>query len=200
MNATVIERAVPDDALTATGDGWTVFGRAVPYGHDQRVTDDGRTWYTERFARGAFARDAKSGGRWVNLFLGHGGDEGERWLGRCVGLDDRPDGLYAGFRLNRDHPRAEAARSGDLRGWSVSAKVRASRVDYTMGAPVTVREDCSLSHVAATSSPQYLNTGVLVARAAHHLNRPPLFLPNTRHDRPTVIYPTDRAGAWARTV
>ena len=161
MSELVISRALPDNAVEPTGDGWTLYGRAVPYGADQRVSDDGgRTWYVERFAHGAFTRDTVAGGRWVNLFVGHGGDEGARYLGRCVELDEKADGLYAAFRINRSHPLAEAARSGELTGWSVSARVYRTRAD---GAAL-IRESRGLSHVAATASPQYAGAGVLVAR------------------------------------
>src|SRR4249919_1988954 len=121
MSELTIERSLPAGALEPVGDGWTVEGLAVPYEREQRVTDDGVTFYLERFARGAFNRDVTKGGRWVNLFLGHKGDEGDRWLGRCVALREQDDGLYPSFRINREHPDAEAARSGDLTGWSVSA-------------------------------------------------------------------------------
>lgn len=153
--------------LEPVGDGWTVEGLAVPYDRDQRVSDDGRTFYTERFARGAFRRDAAAGGRWVNLFVGHHGDEGDRFLGRCVALRDEPDGLWSVFRLNRDHPRAEEARAGELVGWSVSARVYASNRETVRGETVVTRLSCGLSHVAATASPQYAGAGVKVARAEH---------------------------------
>ena len=109
MTELVIERAA--QALEPVGDGWTVYGRAVPYGIEQRVSDDGRTFYVEEFAHGAYSRDVAKGGRWVNLMVGHAGDDGDRYLGRCVELTEQPDGAYAAFRLDRSHPLAEAARS-----------------------------------------------------------------------------------------
>lgn len=158
----LVYRELATDTMEATGDGWTVEGPAVPYGVTQRVSDDGgRTFYREAFRAGAFARDVPRGGRWVNLMLGHRGDDGDRYLGRCIGLSDRPDGLWASFRLNRDHPMAEAARSGELTGWSVSAHVYLSKVE----GDVTWREVAGLSHVAATARPQYAGAGVKVARA-----------------------------------
>jgi Escherichia/Staphylococcus phage prohead protease len=165
MSELTIERSLAAGALEPVGDGWTVYGLAVPYGVDQRVTDDGVTYYRERFAVGAFARDVLKGGRWINLFLGHKGDEGDRWLGRCVALTETDEGIFPSFRINREHPQAEAARSGDLTKWSVSARVYRTRREAAIGGDdVVIRELCGLSHVAATAHPQYAGAGVLVAR------------------------------------
>lgn len=163
MPELLIERAAP--ALEPVGDGWSVYGRAVPYGVDQLVTDDGTDFYVESFGPGAFSRDVAKGGRWVNLMLGHHGDEGDRYLGRCIALEEHPDGLYPTFRLDRNHPRAEEARAGELTGWSVSAHVYRSRESRRPdGTRAVERQACGLSHVAATASPQYAGAGVLVAR------------------------------------
>lgn len=163
MTELVIQRALPVE-LEPTGDGWTLYGRAVPYNVDQDVTDDGKIHYLERFAPGAFARDAGRGAHWVNLFVGHSGDDGDRYLGRCIDIQDRQDGLYTAFRVNREHPLAEEARSGELTRWSVSAHVYRTRMSVTNGRDVAIREHCGLSHVAATARPQYQGAGVLVAR------------------------------------
>jgi len=162
MTELIIERAAVD--FEPIGDGWTVYGCAVPYNREMRVTDDGVNFYLEEFAPGAFSRDVAKGGRWVNLMLGHSGDAGERLLGRCVALEENDGGLYPSFRLNRDHPRAEAARAGELIGWSVSARVYRSRRIERKTQAVTIRESCGISHVAATAKPQYAGAGVLVAR------------------------------------
>jgi HK97 family phage prohead protease len=161
----IIERSIPGELLESVGDGWTVYGRAVPYDVDQEVSDDGRTRYLERFAQGAFSRDAGRGGHWVNLMVGHTGDDGDRYLGRCVDIQEQRDGLFLGFRLDRSHPQAEAARHGELTKWSVSAHVYRTRVHKLPdGREVYIREACGLSHVAATDRPQYAGAGVLVAR------------------------------------
>lgn len=158
-----ITRAMPE--FEPVGDGWTVEGMAVPYGVEADVTDDGgTTFYTECFSAGAFARDCAKGGRWVNLMLGHIGDDGDRYLGRCVSLRESSTGLVAAFRLNRSHAEAEAARSGELTRWSVSARVYQSRREARDGRSVVWRDACGLSHVAATTQPQYAGAGVLVAR------------------------------------
>jgi uncharacterized protein len=163
MSELLIERAAP--GLEPIGDGWTVHGLAVPYGVEQVVSDDGIEHYREAFQRGAFSRDVGKGGRWVNLMLGHSGDDGDRYLGRCVSLVETDGGLLADFRLDRTHPQAEAARAGELVGWSVSARVYRSRSELKPdGTRLVWRELCGLSHVAATPRPQYAGAGVLVAR------------------------------------
>ena len=161
MSELLINREAP--ALEPVGDGWTVEGIAVPYGTAHRVTDDGTTYYREGFTHGAYARDVAKGGRWVNLMVGHHGDDGDRFLGRLVAIRESVEGLVTAFRINRDHPQAEAARAGELTGWSVSARIYRSRTEAGPD-PVTWRELCGLSHVAATASPQYAGAGVLVAR------------------------------------
>src|SRR4051794_32180614 len=119
MSELVINRA--SAPLEPSGDGWTVDGLAVPYGVPSPVSDDGgQTTYLEAFSPGSYERDCHKGGRWVNLMIGHHGDEGDRYLGRCVGLRESEAGLFASFRIDRRHPDAEAARAGELTGWSVS--------------------------------------------------------------------------------
>jgi HK97 family phage prohead protease len=170
MPELLINRAAP--ALEPVGDGWTVEGIAVPYGVPHKVSDDGTTYYREGFTPGAFGRDVAKGGRWVNLMLGHSGDDGDRFLGRCVGLTEEPSGLRATFRLDRTHPQAEAARAGELTGWSVSARVYRSRTEGPANDRTVWREVCGLSHVAATAQPQYAGAGVLVAREHTLVNAP----------------------------
>jgi HK97 family phage prohead protease len=163
MTELLIERSAAP--LEPVGDGWTVDGLVVPYGREQVVSDDGgATTYVESFAASAFMRDVAKGGRWVNLMIGHAGDDGDRYLGRCVALADDRAGLRASFRLDRSNPHAEEARSGELTGWSVSARVYRSTSTVRDGRRVVVREVCGLSHVAATPSPQYAGAGVTVAR------------------------------------
>jgi len=130
------------------------------------------TFYAETFAPHAFARDVEKGGRWVNLMLGHDGDDGDRYLGRCIAMRETDAGLFASFRVNQSHPNAEAARSGELSRWSVSARVYRSRRELRNGRTIVYRESCGLSHVAATASPQYAGAGVLVAREHTMVNAP----------------------------
>jgi HK97 family phage prohead protease len=164
MSELLIERAIPDGALEPIGDGWTVYGRIVPYGIVQDVVDRDGSRYLERFIPGAFSRDAMKGGRWVNLYVGHEGDDGDRFLGRCQRLVDELDGCFGEVRLNREHPLADEARAGELRGWSVGARVYRTREVADGGRVIRQRELCGLNHIAATRSPQYAGAGVLVTR------------------------------------
>ena len=116
MTEVLITRAAPE-GFEGVGDGWTLHGMAVPYGVANRVTDDGQSFYLESFTPHSFQRDCMKGGRWVNLMLGHSGDDGDRYLGRCVALRESTTGLMCDFRLDQTHPQAEQARSGELRGW-----------------------------------------------------------------------------------
>lgn len=167
MPELMIERDFdPAELEVQRGDGWTLFGRIVALARRQEVRDHpDQATYLERFAVDSFDRDVAKGGRWVNLRVGHHGPDHDAYLGRCIGLEARTDGLYGTFRLDREHPLADAARSGELRGWSVGAKVFRSRrsVDPD-GATVTDRLLCAINHVAATPSPQYAGAGVLLVR------------------------------------
>lgn len=166
MTELIIQRALPVTAfaLESGGDGWTLYGRAIPYNRVEEVTDNGVDSYWEGWKPEAFARDAAKGGRWVNLFVTHRGDEGERFLGRVIELSEADDGLYAAIRLERTHPKAEAARSGELTGWSVSAHIYRSRTELVGGREVVWRESAGLSHIAATPRPQYAGAGVIAYR------------------------------------
>lgn len=165
MTELVIERAIPD--MEPIGDGWTLEGRAVPYGVESRVVDPGFDPYWEEFVTGTFARDVRNGCRWVNLYAGHRGDFGDRFLARCRRAVERDDGLHLEFRIDRERANpdlAEAARSGELTGWSIKATVYKSRELIRGARRVVLREQAAIEHVAATKVPQYAGAGVLVAR------------------------------------
>lgn len=168
MPELIIERAYEvADLDVGRGDGWTLYGRIVPFGVRQEVRDsaDGVP-YLERFDPRAFDRDVDKGGRWVNLRVGHHGADHDAFLGRCLNLEALPGGLYGTFRITeRDHPLADAARAGELRSWSVGAKVfRSQWVTDPDRQRVVNRDVCAINHVAATPAPQYAGAGVLLAR------------------------------------
>ena len=62
MSELLIERAAAAP-LENTGDGWTLYGLAVPYGVESLVSDDGLVFYREVFQAGCFQRDVTKGAR-----------------------------------------------------------------------------------------------------------------------------------------
>lgn len=175
MPELMIERDFdPAELQVQRGDGWTLFGRIVALGRRQEVRDTAdQEPYLERFAPDSFDRDVAKGGRWVNLRVGHHGPDHDAYLGRCLALQAEADGLYGTFRLDREHPLADAARSGELTGWSVGAKVfRSRRILDRDGLAVTERLLCAINHVAATPAPQYAGAGVLVVRDHQWVDEP----------------------------
>ena len=175
MSELIIEREYEVlDLDVGRGDGWSLYGRFVPFNHRQQVRDSAAgPAYLERFDPRSFDRDVEKGGRWVNLRVGHHGADYDAFLGRCVGLEALPGGLYGTFRITeRNHPLADAARGGELSSWSVGTKVfRSRRVTDPDGALVVDREACAINHVAATAAPQYAGAGVLLVRD-HHMIEP----------------------------
>lgn len=160
---TIITRERPADIMEVerSGDGFTVAGIVVPFDRVQEVSDDGVTRYREVFDPHSFDRDVAKGGRWINLKRGHGkSDPGEDFLGRCHGLRAQPEGLWAEFRLERSHPLVDEVRYGELKSWSIGARIYRFHREgdvrrYTM---------CAVDHVAATPKPQYADAGVVLVR------------------------------------
>jgi len=89
-------------AVTAGPDDLTLTACVVPWHTAARVTDDGRTFYSETWSPGSLVPDDR-----VVIYDGHipgGGGDGQlnpdrQPIGRADGFTDRPDGLYATLRL-----------------------------------------------------------------------------------------------------
>lgn len=91
-------------AAGAVEDGRTLLVRLMAWDTPARVTDDGRTWYREAFARSGLTVPA--GRRIVGLLeLEPGSHRGDP-VARLEAVEDRPDGLYGRVRVAR-------TRSGD---------------------------------------------------------------------------------------
>jgi hypothetical protein len=84
----------------AGGDGRTIYGMAVPYNKEQRISST----LTEIFRKGVFADVIRAPHR-VKLLRGHGENN---VLGRATLLKETEDGLYAEFRISKTREGDEA--------------------------------------------------------------------------------------------
>jgi len=82
------------------GDGRTIYGLAVPYDKEQRISST----LTEVFRKGVFADVIRAPHR-VKLLRGHGENN---VLGRATLLKETDDGLYAEFRISKTREGDEA--------------------------------------------------------------------------------------------
>ena len=100
--------------LRANGDGRTIFGIAVPYNKEQRITST----MIEVFRKGVFSEVIKAPHR-VKLLRGHGENN---VLGRAILLRETDEGLYAEFKISKTREGDEAlelVRDGALDQLSV---------------------------------------------------------------------------------
>ena len=86
--------------LRANSDGRTIFGIAVPYNKEQRITST----MIEVFRKGVFSEVIKVPHR-VKLLRGHGENN---VLGRATLLRETDDGLYAEFKISKTREGDEA--------------------------------------------------------------------------------------------
>jgi len=86
--------------LRVNGDGRTIFGIAVPYNKEQRITST----MIEVFRKGVFAEVIKAPHR-VKLLRGHGENN---VLGRATLLRETDEGLYAEFKISKTREGDEA--------------------------------------------------------------------------------------------
>ncbi len=151
--------------LRSSGDGRTLYGRAVPYG----VTADvGR--FRERFVPGVFSRQVGSGQvAQVKLFDAHADRmDGQHPIGKTTRLAEQPDGLYGEWNLF-DTSRAEDAlklvRAGEVTGLSVGFKAQGGGTRKADDGTLE-RVSAHLDHVALTHEPVYADAQVLGVRSA----------------------------------
>ena len=86
--------------LRANSDGRTIFGIAVPYNKEQRITST----MVEVFRKGVFSEVIKAPHR-VKLLRGHGENN---VLGRATLLRETDEGLYAEFKISKTREGDEA--------------------------------------------------------------------------------------------
>jgi HK97 family phage prohead protease len=156
-----------DAQFETPGDGRNIIGRCVPYDVPARVTDHpGQTPYVEVYRHGAFARALKAPNR-VLLNYEHGEGLGNI-VGHAEALDERPDGLYANFRV-LDGPQGDTGlalvRNRSVEGLSVGI-VPDRRLTRTLTDGTVERTGVArLVHVALTSVPSFATAAVLGVRS-----------------------------------
>jgi hypothetical protein len=148
-----------------TGDGRTLYGRAVPY---HVVGDVGK--FQERFLPGCFSRQlAASGTGHIKLYDAHDARlRGQPHVGKTETLRDQPDGLYGEWRLF-DTPAGNAAltmvKEGEITGLSIGFKPGEGGGSRKASDGVIERLSGHLDHVALTSEPVYAEAAVLAVRS-----------------------------------
>jgi hypothetical protein len=124
----------------------------VPWNTPARVTDDGRTFYTESWSPGSLIPDDR-----VPLFDGHvpaGGGPGQlnpdrQLIGRANGFEERADGLYATLTLMNTPEGRRAYEAARVMGY----------VDVSLEADVPLGASGTVARTAAAPAPL---TGVAV--------------------------------------
>lgn len=150
------------------GDGRTLVGRLVPYGLASEVDDnDGRRPYRERFVRGAFERQLRSGQhRQVALFAQHVRSNDRLPLARADRLFDETDGLFGSFPMPHTtvaDDALELVRSGVVTGLSVGFRLLDGG-SHRGTDGVIERRRAHVDHVALTHSPAYAGAEVVALR------------------------------------
>jgi HK97 family phage prohead protease len=149
--------------LTA-GDGRTVDVRVVPYGVSAEVSDDGRTFYREEWAAGAFDDQLVAGHR-LKVLLNFEHQRGiSNIVGKGVELRSMPDGLHGTFRMSdtQDGDKAlELVNDGILDSVSLEAYAKKS-VRTAEG--VVRRVKAHLYNVALCRTPAFADAKVLAVR------------------------------------
>jgi len=147
------------DVQLTERDGRTVYGRCVPYNVVAEVSDGGPR-YQEMFLPGSIVN---AQGR-MDAFLDVHHERGFRGVvGHNVSVEERPDGLHAGFRLlkHADGEKAlELVRAGVLTGFSVSFRDLQNRI---VGG-VTQRVRAHVDRVALCMRGAYPEAQVLAVR------------------------------------
>jgi hypothetical protein len=135
LEVVTIHRSQPMDDVEVDAKGRTIFARLMRYNVVNRVSDDGITFYNERWKFGVFAqtiqRTAQKGQRFP-LFTRHPRGQGSDLpIGVTMSIEERADGPYMTGKVSRTQAGDEVlelVRDGALPGVSVGARVvRSSR-------------------------------------------------------------------------
>lgn len=148
----------PDLEIRSTargGDGRTVVGIAVPYGHPQRIDHE----LTEQFAMGSFAHQVDAGQRANNSyrvkFTRNHMSQGGTLIGKTMLLREDAAGLYGEWRVSATptgDETLELLRDGVLTDLSIGFR---SRQDRRLPGGVTERVKADLVEVSVVLEGAY---------------------------------------------
>lgn len=139
----------PDLEVRTSGDGRTIVGIAVPYGHPQRIS----ARLTEQFRRGAFNHQLRAAFR-VPLARDHM-MTGGTLIGRATELRDDAAGLYGEWRVSKTpagDETLELVRDGVLPHLSIGFR---ERQNANLPGGVTERVTADLREVAIVAEGAY---------------------------------------------
>jgi len=165
----VPSRDLPLDV--AAGDGRTLIVRLVAWDTPSRVTDDGRTFYREAFARSGLKPGA---GAVLGLLEGDPGTHRGPPVARLEATEDRADGLYGRVRV------ADTSAGRDLLALISEQIVDGISVEFddTMPAPrmgqLVTRSTAELVGFVFTRAPQHASSRVLAVRSQQETETMPL--------------------------
>lgn len=141
---------------TTTSDGSTVTVCLVPWDTPEQVTDNGRDYYNESFARGGLNVPDRLLGE-----LEHDG----QLIGRALAVDDRADGLYADVRISASTAGRDFLADLDAGIYeAVSIDFDADPAPVAAGASIS-RSGAQLRRFAFTTDPQHQGARVVGRRS-----------------------------------
>ena len=154
----------------------TLTGRVVPY---ETSADLGA--FTESFARGCFADSIENARHGIPLLIEHNRSKPPIGRAKIEDFEERADGLYARFTLDRSPEAIEAHRLAEqgLQAYlSVGFKAIRSTTTKRGQAPHVHHVKARLLEVSLTAIPAYAEATVTNTRSADHyrawLNAQPL--------------------------
>lgn len=149
-------RHIRTAAPAVAGDTVTVC--LIPWDSPELVTDNGRDFYNESFARGGLAVPER--------LLGEVEHDGQL-VGRAIAVDDRVDGLYADVRISQSTAGRDFLADVDAGIYeAVSIDFDADPAPVAAGGAVT-RSGAQLRRFAFTTDPQHQGARVVGRRSTN---------------------------------
>lgn len=162
--------------LEVAGDGRTITVRVVSWNTDYRVSDDGRTYYRERYLPGGLnarpgalviARSEHDPSMFGDRAAGFTSAAGVT-IGRVVATRIEPDGLDADVRVFKTRDGDDLLELvGERIVRHISPEFDDAEHELVGDDPLVVRTNAELTGLAFTLHPQYGDARVLAVRSQH---------------------------------